>query len=58
MVWVVCEGLGKFPHEVEQMLTIEELTEYYALLKMRKDDEVKAQKQAEVKARSGGRRRR
>ena len=50
MIWVVCEALGKFPHEVEQELTLEDVTEYHTLLKIRREAEDKARKQAEAKA--------
>tara|TARA_R110000803_G_scaffold210841_1_gene284326 strand:+ start:38847 stop:39020 length:174 start_codon:yes stop_codon:yes gene_type:complete len=38
---VVCEELGKFPHEVEDNMTIAEITEYSAFLSLRQKERAK-----------------
>lgn len=51
---MVCEGLGKFPHEVEGELTYEEIIEYAAFLKLRNDAQEKAAKASQAKAKGSG----
>jgi len=48
--------LGKFAHEVEEELTVDDLADWIAWFKIKREEEEKAYKEAEAKAKAKSRR--